>query len=419
MRLRSLLPVRLLRPVQNEDGATLVFFGLMVLVLLGTFALAVDVGAGLNARSEAQRAADSAALAGAGLFRSLGAHLTQAQIEPLAYDTAMVFAELNSVGWTDVEEVDVEVTVWPNERKVGVEIQGQAPIFFAPFLGVLSLPVRAYAEARVRGSGSTDCVKPFAIPDLWQSGATTNVLYDPAEAAAWEGGFTPSPRNDRYEKWNGTLTHTTATGYGSPARNGRTNWLGHSYQFDNGRKLVFKTGTQDPAPTASEDPTATLNAADHFLLDMGNDRTAIPGITCNIGTDVTRNTCQCSNTAVTVGGQVTKEPGNKADLTQGLRILMQAESRNLTWDDVNKRVVDSFGNHVTESTRIIKVVLYNPATASTAPGGSLEVSNVAEIFLEGTDGPGMNVNYLGRFLMYAKGTGAGASSTMLSLQLVK
>jgi hypothetical protein len=45
--------------------------------------------------------------------------------------------------------------------------------------------------------------------------------------------------------------------------------------------------------------------------------------------------------------------------------------------------------------------------------------NIGEIFLEGTDGPGMNVNYLGRFLMYAKGSGAGTGTTVLTLQLVK
>ncbi|HEU0080317.1 MAG TPA: pilus assembly protein TadG-related protein, partial [Longimicrobiaceae bacterium] len=59
---------RLLRPVRNERGATFVFFVAMTLGLLSLGALAADVGMLMTVRSEAQRAAEAAALAGAGMY---------------------------------------------------------------------------------------------------------------------------------------------------------------------------------------------------------------------------------------------------------------------------------------------------------------------------------------------------------------
>ena len=64
---------RLLSPVRNERGATFVFFVAMIIPLLSLAALAADVGVMHTARSEAQRAAEAAALAGAGLYMNVGA----------------------------------------------------------------------------------------------------------------------------------------------------------------------------------------------------------------------------------------------------------------------------------------------------------------------------------------------------------
>ncbi|MGH2394838.1 MAG: pilus assembly protein TadG-related protein, partial [Candidatus Limnocylindria bacterium] len=50
----------------DERGSTIVFVSLAMAALLSIVALAVDVGMLYTARGEAQRAADAAALAGAG-----------------------------------------------------------------------------------------------------------------------------------------------------------------------------------------------------------------------------------------------------------------------------------------------------------------------------------------------------------------
>ncbi len=52
--------------VRDERGAAMVLVAVSLVVLLGMVALAVDLGMLLEARTESQRVADSAALAGAG-----------------------------------------------------------------------------------------------------------------------------------------------------------------------------------------------------------------------------------------------------------------------------------------------------------------------------------------------------------------
>ena len=53
---------------RDERGSVTVMVALTVMALMGVLALGVDLGALFNARSEAQRAADAAALAGASAF---------------------------------------------------------------------------------------------------------------------------------------------------------------------------------------------------------------------------------------------------------------------------------------------------------------------------------------------------------------
>ncbi len=57
---------------KNERGITIVLVAFSLLSLLGMAALAIDVSTLYVAHSEAQRAADAAALAGARMFASSG-----------------------------------------------------------------------------------------------------------------------------------------------------------------------------------------------------------------------------------------------------------------------------------------------------------------------------------------------------------
>ena len=59
------------RTARSRRGAVLALAAVTVAALAAMSALAIDVGMLINARSEAQRAADAAALAGASAFRDL------------------------------------------------------------------------------------------------------------------------------------------------------------------------------------------------------------------------------------------------------------------------------------------------------------------------------------------------------------
>ena len=105
-------PIHTPRPTANERGATILVVALSMLGLLSVMALAVDVGMLLTARAEAQRAADSAALAGA------GALIFEPDDDDPARAEAEQFGEMNTVQGELVqidreEDVDVDLA---NER---------------------------------------------------------------------------------------------------------------------------------------------------------------------------------------------------------------------------------------------------------------------------------------------------------------
>ncbi|HKZ53529.1 MAG TPA: pilus assembly protein TadG-related protein, partial [Candidatus Acidoferrales bacterium] len=88
-------------PEAGERGATLFLMIVSLVVLLGVSAFAIDLGLHYVVRSEAQRAADAGALAGAKTFVDSGylsGAITQSEAEDLARQTAITVASQNLVG---------------------------------------------------------------------------------------------------------------------------------------------------------------------------------------------------------------------------------------------------------------------------------------------------------------------------------
>ena len=84
----------------GRRGATAVFVGVALAALLGMVSLAVDVGMLMKWRSDAQRAADAAALAGAQEFRD---RATPDIARLTAADSAIAYAARNYVGWRGID----------------------------------------------------------------------------------------------------------------------------------------------------------------------------------------------------------------------------------------------------------------------------------------------------------------------------
>jgi hypothetical protein len=206
------------RQRDTQRGATLLLVGLALTALLGIMALAIDLGMLYVARSEAQRAADAAALAGANIFVTSGCTSVSTGCvpggpqEPNAAAQAIQVADKNYVAgqpavltWTpgstcpttsgnDIcfsyptnTEPQITVTV----RRPGIQT------IFAKLLGVSTAEVDATATAEAYNPTGGDtsqqvaCVTPFLVPNC-----------DPNHVDGQDGGVANS----------GCPSVTTATG---------------------------------------------------------------------------------------------------------------------------------------------------------------------------------------------------------------
>ncbi|MGB7927680.1 MAG: pilus assembly protein TadG-related protein, partial [Terriglobales bacterium] len=178
----------------------IVLVAVVMLFVVGAMAaLSIDVVTFYTARSEAQLAADSAALAGARVLANSGATsdatgtlLTAATTSTgPAQTVAVQVAIQNQVGGTNLTTSNVTVafgnTTTPpfNNPTVTVSVQASLPTFFARIWGSTQVTVAASATAEAYNpspsatakTGSTPvapiCVKPWVLPNIDPSGGTT------------------------------------------------------------------------------------------------------------------------------------------------------------------------------------------------------------------------------------------------------
>jgi len=162
---------------------TLVMVAFALVALLGFAALAIDLAFLYVARSEAQRAADAAALAGAKEFVVSGfttGVVSQATAQTLATGAAIGAGSQNNVGGSPAVILPTDVTFdfsIANDPRISVTVArdaahgGPLPTFFAKVLGVLSANVSAKATAEAYNPGISGppvgpaCLKPWLLPN--------------------------------------------------------------------------------------------------------------------------------------------------------------------------------------------------------------------------------------------------------------
>ena len=193
----------------SDRGAVLVHVAIVLLGLMAMSVFIIDRGMLYAARRQAQNAADSGALAGA-------VHML--------YDTNMV---PNGDVLTTANEVAVTNLVWnaapvvnssfecPAYVAVGGTVdcirvdvyRDQAhsnplPMIFGAFLGRNRQDIRATATARVNTGNSTDCLKPFAVPDYYTDLSTYTPLgYTVATHEGTEVVLKNDPHNQYDAGW--------------------------------------------------------------------------------------------------------------------------------------------------------------------------------------------------------------------------
>jgi hypothetical protein len=180
----------------NERGVVITLVAVFMLFVVGAMAvLAIDVVTFYTARSEAQLAADGAALAGARVLANSG--MTSSNVGTVATNAALFcqtvakqVANSNSVSGQAPGTVTVtcNTTTSTNNPTVTVRVQSNIPTFFARIWGSTQVTVAASATAEAYNpqgltGGSTApipvataCVKPWLLPNLDPSGGAPTLF---------------------------------------------------------------------------------------------------------------------------------------------------------------------------------------------------------------------------------------------------
>ena len=175
----------------DERGSTAPFVALGMTMMLGMVALSVDLGMLLGARTESQRVADAAALAGAASF------ISEPDNQDRPRQWAIEYATKNKVHEADADVRPEDVDVLMGEKKVRVRVRnaverGNAiPTIFARVLGWDQVDVSTVAAAQALPAGEGMCPIPLAFPDRWYDDNDDNI-YD-GEPDEW---YEPFPGGD-------------------------------------------------------------------------------------------------------------------------------------------------------------------------------------------------------------------------------
>jgi Flp pilus assembly protein TadG len=422
--------------VRNERGSTLALMAVCLFAMLGLAALAIDLGQLRDARAEAQRAADAAALAGASIF-------SESPTNPNAYliarDRALDYAARNTIrgkaldttGQTWVKAKASPYTVWtattkqvtlnviPDSQLVRVFVaRAGLSTWFGGNLGVPwgHVRVRAAAHSSV-GAETVNCLKPFFIPDMWyeadkttQDNNPNNGVLDGAKSGK-DGGeqwwyqpdITVGGKKDYYARYDPSITNPPVpqTGFGSGFRNNSL------YPNDVGLPLMLKPQTGN----------AQREGNWYYTLDG-----PAPTLRENINSS-------CLEAAV---GEVAKlaSGGKTGQAWQGVQDLVDADP-NAVWDNTNHTVTNSKdGSNWASNKRTILVGLFDPIYIKTtesdpkkAKNDKIEAgatySNFARVWIESVDKN--NSNITARFVGFAPGgTGGPTPGTIIKkLQLIE
>ncbi len=256
----------------------------------------------------------------------------------------VLFANQNKVLSTPVAINNGDVTIDVNLKRCRVcvprtQARGNpVPTYFAR-IWRNSVDVSACATAEVSIGNTANCIKPWALPDAFDD-ANSNGQYDAGEY---------------YEKG--------VTSYGTDYR---------SNGYDVGVPLVVKQA----------DPDGAIAPGQYFPIDL-----PIPNSPDTGGDRYRDNISTCNSTPVSIGDLLYTENGNMIGPTkQGVEDLV-AQDPGAYWDNSSNQIAGSaYG--ATGSPRIIRIPFFDPRNPPTSGKQTVEVTNIASLFLEGIDSNG-------------------------------
>ena len=471
------------RWTSEERGSVMVVVVVAMTALLALLALGIDLGGLFNARSEAQRAADAAALAGASVF--LEYQESAAQREALT--RAVEYATNNEIRNRAIAPEEVSVRIDLDSATVSAAVRrDDVPTWFARLFGVQTIDIGAVATAWAGEAGAATCVKPFAVPDMWEENADDlnhNRIWD--EGEHWR--YDPSA-GDRYIGYSGAGGSGNETGYGSHWRDSGVDAQGRRYDRDYGRRITVKvtdphdayvpsfflpwvlpsdgdqpecsagpgggrgrggggggdtgSGGGDPTDPGSGggDPGQGGGRGAGWLgwwekreeLGMSdNGRGAGPGSEPGGGEVVQdsgsgrgaaayrRNICSCNASIIDLDTEYMVEPGNMVGPTYQGVQTLIEQDPDAYWDERSNTVVSRYGM---DSPRVVTVALFDPSEVNKPGRQYIRFNNFARIFIE--EQVDRQDPVTGRFLYYVPGVGHTRSgqttgSLVRVLQLIR
>ena len=164
----------------RQRGSTLFFVAVGLVAFIGLMGIAIDLVALYVGKSEAQRSADAAALAGATVFVTTGCTSLAtgcAAAETVATNQAINIGQVNKVGGAAPTITAGNVTYdlsHAGDPLITVVVNATLPTFFMKIFGVNTANISATATAEAfnpsgsPGSGPplcVSCLKPFLVPN--------------------------------------------------------------------------------------------------------------------------------------------------------------------------------------------------------------------------------------------------------------
>jgi Flp pilus assembly protein TadG len=337
---------------RDERGVTLIIVGAGFMALLAATTLAIDVGMFMTARSQAQNAADSGALAGV-VALVFNDYDNRTSTGP-AVQSAIGAALENQVirGDVSVTPEDVTFPTGPSgaNNRVQVTVRrtserlNPVPTLIGPFFGVPTVDIMATATAEASPANAETCVMPFTIPDKWTE-VQTGPWDKDDEFNMYDKKGNPLPNPDVYIP----STQPNATGY-SPVT-------------DRGLQLELKANNQNKTAPSFYNPWD------------------LPGST---GADDYRNNiATCNTNIIEIGHNMNTEPGNMVGPTSDGTADLIARDPDAYWDEYCNCVKGSaFG----KSPRVAIIPLYDPIYYEQGKhngnNASLKVANYLGFFIE-------------------------------------
>lgn len=369
------------RRVRDERGAAIVLVALSMVAMISAIALAVDVGMLVSARTEAQRAADSGALAGAAVLAS------QPLAEAAARSEAQAYSALNSVRGATPRVLDEDVIIDLDKSWVTVNVrhtqerESAIPTFFARIFGVSSVNISATATAEASEApddSGAQCLLPIMLPDRWsEDGLNAGEQYWPTANDSFDP---PGAKNPGSKDLTDDGYDPGITGYGAEV-------IGTQIEI---HKAGGGGGGMNPSWYF---PWAPLDDEDQ-QLDGGNGAAAFQARFTN-----------CLQATYLPGDFINTEPGAMVQPSNWGFDDLYNEDPEMVW---NESANDGEGCPYRPSTescdygtkRIRPMPMFDPTQAPSSGRKPVQITQFAQIFYEGNVGNGANTGFYARFLGY-------------------